>query len=193
MLNRLIPVLGLAVASLLPAGLVSAQDPTKGLNPEPSLNGKAADEANATKDLTKVQGTWVAEGRDPRTGKVLGRVVKYIKGNKEMVVTEGPGGQVVEAHRVDFEVGRLGAVRLFTYYNGEVTDGPQKGQKMPPYTYIYRVDDKAFTKVMGMLVGQERQTPSARQYRRVDDLEEKRNERQGAKGAKEETPRKEEK
>jgi hypothetical protein len=161
---------------------VSADDPAKGLTPEPSLNGRAADEANAKQDLAKVQGTWVAEGRDPRTGKRLGRIVKFIKGKKEMVVQEGPDGQVVNAHRVDFEVCRLGAVRLFTYYNGEITEGPQKGQKMPPYTYIYRVDDKAFTEVMGMLVGQERQTPSARQYRRVEDadVEKKGNERQGA-------------
>ena len=170
----------------------AADDPTKGLTPEPSLNGKAADEANARQDLAKVQGTWAAEGRDPRTGKFLGRIVKYIKGNKEMVVQEGPDGQLVNAHRVDFQVSRLGAVRLFTYYNGEITDGPQKGQKMPPYTYIYRVDDKTFTEVMGMLVGQERQTPSARQYKRVEDAEgeKKAIERRDAR---DETPGKEEK
>jgi hypothetical protein len=176
----------LAFACLLFAFTVAAaaaDEPPKGLVPAPEINGKAADEANAKKDLAKVQGTWVAEGRDPRTGKFLGRIVKYIKGNKEMVVQEGPDGQVVNAHRVDFEVSRLGAVRLFTYYNAEITDGPQKGQKMPPYTYIYRVDDKAFTEVMGMLVGQERQTPSARQYKRVEDPEgeKKGNERQDAK------------
>jgi hypothetical protein len=160
----------LCLAALF-AKLASAQDPTTGLTPEPSLNGKAADEANARQDLAKVQGTWAAEGRDPRTGKSLGRIVKYIKGNKEMVVQEGPDGQLVNSHRVEFQVGRLGAVRLFTYFNGEITDGPQKGQKMPPYTYIYRVDDQTFTEVMGMLVGQEKQTPSARQYKRVENAE----------------------
>jgi hypothetical protein len=177
----------LAALSAAPA---SAQDPTTGLVPEPSLNGKAADEANAKLDLAKVQGTWAAEGRDPRTGKFLGRIVKYIKGNKEMVVQEGPDGQVVNAHRVEFQVSRLGAVRLFTYFNAEITDGPQKGQKMPPYTYIYKVDDQTFTEVMGMLVGQEKQTPSARQYKRVENAEKNGSERQGAK---EETPGKEEK
>jgi hypothetical protein len=188
-----IPFIAVCLAALS-AAPASAQDPTTGLVPEPSLNGKAADdEANAKQDLAKVQGIWAAEGRDPRTGKSLGRIVKYIKGNKEMVVQEGPDGQVVNAHRVEFQVSRLGAVRLFTYFNAEITDGPQKGQKMPPYTYIYRVDDQAFTEVMGMLVGQEKQTPSARQYKRLENAERKGSERRDAKDAKEETPRKEEK
>jgi len=170
--------------------VAAADEPAKGLTPEPSLNGKAADEANAKQDLAKVQGTWAADVRDPRSGKPLGRIVKYIKGNREMVVQESADGKIIEAHRVDFEVGRLGAVRLFTYYNAEITDGPQKGQKMPPYTYIYKVDDQTFTEVMGMLVGQEKQTPSARQYKRVENAEKNGSERQGAK---EETPGKEEK
>jgi hypothetical protein len=72
---------------------------------------------------------------------------------------------------VDFEVGRSGGVRLYTFYNGEVTDGPQKGQKLGPYTYIYRVDKETFTEVMGFIAGQEKQAPALRTYKRAKETD----------------------
>src|SRR5688500_8928818 len=69
----------------------------------------------AKDDLAKIQGTWEHEVRDPQ-GRRLGRVVKHIQGNREMVVHERADGQVTHAHRVDFDVGRFGSVKVFRYF-----------------------------------------------------------------------------
>ena len=173
----------LCASALIVVALLASADEQPKPPPFKASPANIDNAAEAKEDLKKVQGTWSADVRDPRTGKPLGRIVKYIKGNKEMVVQESADGKIVEAHRVDFEVNRLGAVRLFTYYNAEITEGPQKGQTMPPYTYIYKVDEQFFTEVMGMLAGQEKQAPSARVYKRVEnaEAESKGHERQDAK------------
>ena len=81
--------------------------PEKAPAPGPSAQRRPTPAEVAKADLAKVQGTWEHEVRDPQ-GKRLGRVVKHIQGNKEMVVHERADGQVTHAHRVDIEVGRFG-------------------------------------------------------------------------------------
>jgi hypothetical protein len=162
------------VVAILSVGLICAapapQDQAGKRAPKPPPSGDAADDPGAKEDLAKVQGTWAAEVRD-RQGKPAGRIIKYIDGNREMVVEELADGKIASAHRVQFRVTRQGPVRLFTFFNGEVTEGPRTGQKMGSFTYIYKVDNERFTEVMGMLIGQERQAPTARVYKRVENPE----------------------
>jgi hypothetical protein len=167
------------------AGAAAAQEkPGTGAAKKPAAQAKpsapkqGADDA-AKRDLAMLQGTWEHEVRD-RQGKVVGRMVKYIQGNKEMVIHERADGKVVHAHRVDFEPLRAHGFRVFRYGNAEILEGPNKGQKMNPGAYVYRVTEEAFTEVNGFMVGQEEQAISARVYKRVKDQPEPREPRDPA-------------
>jgi hypothetical protein len=83
-----------AVVTLLAPLAAAAEDkPPKAVLPPGAVRVTPADDAAAAKeDLAKVQGVWASELRD-RQGKPVGRIIKYIKGNKEMVVQEGADGQ----------------------------------------------------------------------------------------------------
>jgi hypothetical protein len=155
--------------ALLPATSRAADD-AAAAPPDVGVDARAKDNAGAKEDLAKVQGIWASEVRD-RQGKLVGRVVKYIKGNKEMVVQERADGQLTGSHRVEFEVSRVEGIRLYRFFNGEVTDGAQKGQKMGPYTYVYRVDDDTFTEVFGFSVGEEKRAPVLHIYKRIKDAD----------------------
>jgi hypothetical protein len=139
-----------------------------------SLRAGAADappkkaDPGVKEDLAKLQGTFAHEVRD-RQGKSLGRIVKYIKGEREMVVHERADGEVTHAHRADIEIARARNVRLFRFYNAEVIEGPKKGQKFGPGAFVYRIDDDAFTEAMGFFVGQEKSAPVIRVYMRIKD------------------------
>ena len=119
-------------------------------------------------DYEKIQGTFAHEVRD-KEGRVRGRIVKYIKDRKEMIVHERADGVVTHAHRADIELGRMRGIRLFRHYNGEIIEGPQKGQKFADGVYIYRIDDRAFTEAFGFFAGQEKQAPVVRMYMRLKD------------------------
>ena len=140
----------------------------------PAAAAKAMDEG-AKRDLAMLQGTWEHEVRD-RQGKVLGRIVKHIQGTKEMVIHERPDGKVAHAHRVDIEVLRAHDVRVFRFTNGEILEGPNKGQKMEGSAYVYRITEDTFTEVFGFIVGQEQQQITARVYKRVKEKQEPKDE-----------------
>lgn len=109
----------------------------------------------ASADLVHVQGTWEREVLGESEGPVR-RVRKQIEGNKEMVTYFDKDGKVVRQHKVDFRLEQAGPVKLFTYFNHEVTEGPDKGQKYPGETsYVYQVNDREFKEVWGFLPGQE--------------------------------------
>lgn len=155
--------LGAALVAAAPADKPPATRPTTA----PTRHVPSAAEKE---DFAKIQGTWECELRDEQ-GKVRGRIIKYIQGDKEMVVHQDVGGKVVHAHRVQFELRRSNGVRLFGFYNAEIIDGPQKGQKMANGAYVYRVDDKTFTEAMNFFVGQESAAPYIRVYRKVKDAD----------------------
>ena len=44
----------------------------------------------------------------------------------------------------------MGQVKIFTYTQMEVTDGPQKGSKFPgPVSYVYWANDRYFREAWG--------------------------------------------
>jgi hypothetical protein len=91
----------------------------------------ASDEGGLQRDAGALQGKW--ERTIPATGEgPLGkatRVVKEIKGDKETVTYHDAEGKVLYSHRVDFTLSQSGPVRLFTFSNGEVLEGPNKGSR----------------------------------------------------------------
>lgn len=83
------------------------------------------------------------------------RVVKEeLPEGQSIVTTYDDVGNVVVSHTSTFKVEKRGPVRVFSFFNLEVTAGPQKGHTEPATnSYIYRVDDNSFTEVWGMLEG----------------------------------------
>jgi uncharacterized protein (TIGR03067 family) len=130
---------------LVSAALTAALSPATAPAAEPS----PAD------DLKTVQGLW--ERDEPSdTQASYRRATKHIQGNKETVSYYDANGGLVRRHKVDFALSRMGDVKVFTYTQMEVTDGPQKGAKMPgPVSYVYWANDKYFREAWGFLPGQE--------------------------------------
>lgn len=157
------------VTCLAAAAAAQEKKPDAGSAGKPATQAKSPADDGAKRDLAMVQGTWEHEMRD-RDGKVRGRLIKHVQGNKEMVIQEGAEGKVTAAWRADFEVFRAHGVRLFRFRDLEVLEGPNKGRKMSgPHVYVYRITEDAFTEVMGFMIGQEEQAISARVYKRVKE------------------------
>ena len=95
------------------------------------------------KDLADVQGVWertVADG----AGQMY-RVVKEHRDNKTTQRVLNDKGEVVTAHASEFTLQRNGGVRVFTYFNRKITDGPNKGQETKgEQSYVYRVEGDTF-------------------------------------------------
>jgi hypothetical protein len=65
----------------------------------------------------------------------------------------GRDGEVLRSQRAEFELSRSGKVRIFTFSNIEVLEGPGKGQKASTSgSYIYRVQNDLFVEVGGLLI-----------------------------------------
>jgi uncharacterized protein (TIGR03067 family) len=112
-------------------------------------------QTSAAKDLEIVQGLW--ERQEPSDSQAsYRRATKDIQGNKETVSYYDARGALVRRHKVDFTLSRMGDVKVFTYTQMEVTDGPQKGSKFPgPVSYVYWANDRYFREAWGFLPGQE--------------------------------------
>ena len=126
-------------------------------------------QASVADDLTALQGTWERTQVVPaQTGPRSGRVVKVVEGNRETVTTYDAAGNATYAHAVEFRLERQGNVRVFTFFNREVTAGPTRGQKVPePSSYIYRLGGEGFEEVWGFLPGQEQRDLLAAKWKRV--------------------------
>jgi hypothetical protein len=143
----------LVLLGLLSSGARAADTPKPG-----------ADQASKA-NLALVQGKWE---RKP-AGNEVRLAVKEIDGTTETVTFYGQGDKILRKHRVEFRLDRKGPVNVFTYFNGEILDGENKGEKFPtnPESYIYRVDKKEFVEVSGLLAGQEEYTPSLLTWNRA--------------------------
>lgn len=128
-----------------------------------------AQEASVQDDFEALQGTWERTHVLPgQLGPQVGRVVKEVKGNRETVTVYDKDGKQTYAHAVEFRLERQGSVRVFTFFNREVTAGPTKGQKVTEASsYIYRLRDDTFEEVWGFLPGQEKRELLAAKWRRV--------------------------
>jgi len=119
-------------------------------------------------ELNPLQGQWEREltPEDLKAG--LRRAVKEIKGNKETVTFYGEDNKLLRRHTVDFKLEKNGDIRVFTYFNMEVTDGDGKGNKRnDPVSYVYRVYEDRFFEVTGLLPGQEQQAVTVFLWKRL--------------------------
>jgi hypothetical protein len=97
------------------------------------------------------------------------RVVQDISGDQSIVTTYDDVGNIVEAHQATFKVEKRGPVRVFSFFNLLVTAGPDKGHtQLETNSYIYRVDDRSYTEVWGLLDG-DPNPPQMLVWRRVKD------------------------
>jgi len=114
--------------------------------------------ADADEDLAKVQGLWERKTGHDIPG--LRRATKQIRGNHEVVTYYGEDDKVLQAHEVDFKVGRRNGIKIFSFFNWVSIEGPDKGHKSPePVSYIYRADENTFAEVWGFVPGQEARPP----------------------------------
>ncbi len=103
-------------------------------------------------EYKKFEGPWQRTETTPNGQSY--RIVKQAKGKKETLTVYDPAGNVVHQHQVDFRLEHSGKVRIYTYFNYEITAGPDKGLKAPqPVSYIYRFEGDQLIQVDGLLIG----------------------------------------
>jgi hypothetical protein len=136
---------------------VGAQAPDRPARPADSGRPRTPEQ-----DLRALQGKWEQQASPGQKT----RVVKEVSGNRETLTTYEEG-RVVYAHAVEFRLEREGGVRVFTFFNREVTAGPSKGQKFPePSSYIYRVRGDIWDECWGFLPGHEDRDVLVKKWKR---------------------------
>jgi hypothetical protein len=132
--------------------------------------GKAQDEKPAdvlVHDLKRLQGKWeLLHGSDGSGGPAI-YSVKEIAGNRETLRRyDGKTGKKIHEHAVDFTLSVSGEVRVFTFYG--VGGDPKQGA-----SFIYKVDEKHFYDVSGLLQGDAyrnyQDTPGVWRWKRIED------------------------
>lgn len=140
-----------------------------------AADNKGGDQRNApqpasTDDMELLQGTWEREIR-PEEKVDYKRCIKQISGNREVVTYYDGDGKLQRAHEVEFRVERHGPVKVFTFWNYEVIDGQDKGQRIEEKrSYVYRLNGDELAEVWGFLPGQEKRPITYHTHRRVKDL-----------------------
>jgi hypothetical protein len=118
-------------------------------------------------DMDLMQGTWERQIR-PEEKLPYVRCVKETGRGTEVVTYFAADGSVQRRHTVDFLLEQHGPVRVFTFWNHVVTDGPDKGTRNPDKrSYIYRLNGDELAEVWGFLPGQEQRPVSYHVHRRV--------------------------
>lgn len=98
-------------------------------------------------DLADLQGTW--EMVQKQNG-VEHRVIKTIQDGTETVQVF-LNGALTQKHVVEISVETFGPVKVFQWKNGQITEGPNKGKQLPDGRCIYRLEDKTWIAVHGLL------------------------------------------
>jgi|GEM_PF-7076968 len=110
----------------------------------------ADDQGPMPEDLQSLQGVW-------QLGKREGTRIELENRGQMQTLRSYNGGQLAHEHRVEFELGREGIVKVFRWKNGEVTFGPRKGKPMADGGFVYRLKDGKWACVTGLLPGEEGQ------------------------------------
>jgi len=126
---------------------------------------KPQEEEMLAKDLEQLQGTW--ELVRQVQGRTL-RSVKVITGHKTTLTRHDQQGTAYWAHTSQFKIAISGRVRIFTFFNLDVTAGPSKGQRVEYSTsFIYRVDSHSLIEGHGLMIGQNDGEPRLVVWKRV--------------------------
>ena len=94
-----------------------------------------------------LQGTW--EMVQTQNG-IEQRVTKTIKDRTETVEVF-VRGVLTQKHVVEFSIETFGPAKIFLWKNGQIIDGPNKGKQLPDGRFIFRIEDKTWVAVHGML------------------------------------------
>jgi hypothetical protein len=117
-------------------------------------------------DLRKFEGKW--EMTYETQGRAI-RSVQTIEGKKSTVTRFDEKGAVLDAHVAELELAISGRIKVFTYFNLEVTAGPLRGKQFPQRrSFIYRLENDWFLEAYGLLMDQ-REQPSVFTWRRLKD------------------------
>jgi hypothetical protein len=101
-------------------------------------------------DYQILQGKWVRNDQDSK-GSPL-RVEQVFSKTISKVSIYDRNGKLLHSHQAKFRLQRMFDVCLFTYFDLEVLEGPNKGrQQKKPVTFVYRVRDSRFIQVEGIL------------------------------------------
>ncbi len=124
---------------------------------------------DAAKDMKKVTGRY--ERFFQNAAGLRFRTVKEERDGRSLVTTYDDVGNIIEAHTSEFKLEKRGPVRVFSFFNVTVIAGPNKGLTQPATSsYIYRVDEKQFAEVWGLLEG-DTGPPHMLVWRRLEDNE----------------------
>jgi len=103
-------------------------------------------------DYQILQGKWIRSDQDSK-GSPL-RVEQEISKKISKVTMYDRNGKLLHSHQAQFRLQRMSDVLLFTFFDLEVLEGPNKGRKQKtPVTFVYRVKDNRLIQVEGILNG----------------------------------------
>ena len=102
------------------------------------LARQSEDDKALKEDLKKLQGKWEYTFD---AGDLKGlRKVKEIKGNTERVSWYTPDGKLFCVNKVEFKLQKQGDDRVFSWFNGTVTEGEGKGTAFADGSFVYRLE-----------------------------------------------------
>jgi YD repeat-containing protein len=161
------------VAALWGLSLVSASCTSSSSSPasrdasDSGMETSAQPRGSIRDDLARMQGTWERQIR-PEENLTYKRCVKELGDGRETVTYYDAAGQVTRQHTVDFKLEQHGPARLFTFWNQQITAGPEAGKQIPERrSYLYRISGDELAEVWGFLPGQEDRPISYHTHRRI--------------------------
>jgi tetratricopeptide (TPR) repeat protein len=127
-------------------------------------------QARTGSELDRLQGKWERFwATEPGPHGNARRAVREINRDTETVTWFDAEGKVLRSHRVTFQLFLSGSVRIFTYSNMEVLDGPDKGQTFKGLlgSYIYVLDQDTFYEASNLFIDYAGQPPELVAWKRM--------------------------
>lgn len=135
--------------------------------PSSFANDEAPRNELANRDLAALQGRWETTLRT-RAGAIQN--VQTIAGNQSTVDRFNEDGVLVESHTAQFRLRITPDVRVLTYFDLEVTNGPRQGQKFKgPKSFVYVLKNEAWVEARGILTDQQDGPPRMVVWRKIAD------------------------
>lgn len=101
-------------------------------------------------NLPKLQGVWEGKILIPESTGKLARMTKEINGNNEVVTYFDEENNVLRKHHNQFRLSKNDNSDVWTFFNGEILEGPKKGEKFSgPGSYIYRLTENNIHEIHG--------------------------------------------
>ncbi|QDT94901.1 hypothetical protein [Gimesia aquarii] len=101
-------------------------------------------------DYQKLEGIWSRNDQDSKGGPL--RVEQELKQKISTLRVYDRNGKLIHSHQAKFQLQRMTDVNVFTYYDLQVLEGPNKGKQLKtPQSFVYRVRDAQFIQAEGLL------------------------------------------